>query len=195
MKDVREWAESDLVQIIKSGQKETTTLDYKASASLAFKDKTPLPDGKGTLGDNHRQDIIRDVASMANAEGGLIIYGIKEKKGGYPDHIDDGMDPQTGIGTLALAKMATTSVDYPAFAMVSTALACTGEDFRAPGPGCTCTAFAGSGSPHSEQTITGSNMCPQALCSCSIGRPRALTMWMFARDAELFKDHAGAGLL
>jgi hypothetical protein len=95
MKEVREWDESDLVQIVKSGQKETTTLDYKASASLAFKDKKPLSDGKGTLGDKHRQDIIRDVASMAIAEGGLIIYGIKEKKGGYPDRIDDGMDPQT----------------------------------------------------------------------------------------------------
>ena len=95
MRDVREWDESDLDLIVKSGQKETTTLDYKASVSLAFKDKKPLSDGKGTLGDKHRQDIIRDVASMANAEGGLIIYGIKEKKGGYPDHIDEGMDPRT----------------------------------------------------------------------------------------------------
>src|SRR5262252_2142486 len=67
---------------------------------------------------------------------------------------------------------------YPAFAFASTACACTGEDFRAPGPGCTCTAFAESGSPHSEQIITGSNMCPQFLCWCSIGRPRESTMWI-----------------
>jgi predicted HTH transcriptional regulator len=31
---------------------------------------------------------------MANAEGGLIIYGIEERTGGYPDRIDDGIDPK-----------------------------------------------------------------------------------------------------
>jgi Schlafen, AlbA_2 len=39
--------------------------------------------------------MIRDVASMANAEGGRIIYGITERSGGYPDYIDDGADPKT----------------------------------------------------------------------------------------------------
>src|SRR5260370_40085027 len=95
MKEVREWDEGDLDLIIKADQKETTTIDYKASAALAFKDRTPLSGGKGTLGEKHRQDMIRDVASMANAEGGLIIYGIAERKGGYPGHVDDGADPKT----------------------------------------------------------------------------------------------------
>jgi hypothetical protein len=31
---------------------------------------------------------------MANAEGGLIIYGIAERRGGYPDRVDDGIDPK-----------------------------------------------------------------------------------------------------
>jgi len=48
---------------------------------------------------------------------------------------------------------------------------------RAPGPGCTWTCLAASGSPHSEQTRTGSNILLQFLCSCSIGRPRESTMW------------------
>ena len=53
----------------------------------------------------------------------------------------------------------------PAFALGSSAdMACTGEVWRAPGPGCTWTALAVSGSPHSEQTITGSNIFPQVLC-------------------------------
>jgi hypothetical protein len=95
MKEVHEWDESDLDLIVKADQKETTTIDYKASLALAFKDKTPLKGGKGTLGEKHRQDLIRDVASMANAEGGLIIYGIAERAGGYPDRIDDGADPKT----------------------------------------------------------------------------------------------------
>ncbi|HEX3995471.1 MAG TPA: RNA-binding domain-containing protein, partial [Acetobacteraceae bacterium] len=95
MKDVREWDESDLVLVVQADQKENTTIDYKRSAALAFKDKSPCKDGKGTIGEKHRADLIRDVASMANAEGGLIIYGIVERKGGYPDHLDDGADPKT----------------------------------------------------------------------------------------------------
>jgi hypothetical protein len=87
MKDVRDWDESDLDRIVQADQKETTTLDYKASAALLFKDKRPLSGGTGTLGEKHRQDMVRDVASMANAEGGLIIYyGIAERSGGYPAH-------------------------------------------------------------------------------------------------------------
>jgi hypothetical protein len=92
MKDVREWDETDLDGVIEAGQKENTGIDYKASAALNFKDKTALKNGRGTLGDKHREDLIRDVAAMANAEGGLIIYGIAERKGGYPDHVDDGID-------------------------------------------------------------------------------------------------------
>ncbi|WP_426423252.1 AlbA family DNA-binding domain-containing protein [Bradyrhizobium genosp. A] len=93
MKDVRDWDETDLDLIVKAGQKETTTLDYKDSEALNFRDKKQRSDGKGTLGDKHRQDLIRDVASMANAEGGLIIYGIAERTGGYPKNVDDGAAP------------------------------------------------------------------------------------------------------
>jgi hypothetical protein len=65
------------------------TLDYKASAALLFKDKKPLSGGTGTLGEKHRQDMIRDVASMANAEGGLIIYGVVERSGESHTSISD----------------------------------------------------------------------------------------------------------
>jgi hypothetical protein len=95
MRAVREWDESDLERIVMSDQKETTTLDYKDSAALHFKDQTQLTNGRGKLGEKHRQDLIRDVASMANTEGGQIIYGIKERTGGFPDGIDDGVDPAT----------------------------------------------------------------------------------------------------
>jgi hypothetical protein len=47
------------------------------------------------LGAKHREDLIRDVSAFANAEGGLIIYGIKEKRGGYPKEVDDGTDLNT----------------------------------------------------------------------------------------------------
>ena len=94
MKDVRDGNEVDLDLVVKAGQKENTGVDYKASAALNFRDSKPLTNRKGTLGDKHREDLIRDVAAMANAEGGLIIYGIAERKGGYPDQVDDGIDPK-----------------------------------------------------------------------------------------------------
>jgi hypothetical protein len=95
MKEVRDWVEADLDLVVRTGEKENTGVDYKASAALNFRDGRPLT-GAGrsgqTLGQKHREDLIRDVAAMANAEGGLIIYGIAERTGGYPDRVDEGVD-------------------------------------------------------------------------------------------------------
>lgn len=91
MRDVREWEESDLDVIVQANEKENVSLDYKASQALHFGDRTPMSDGR-PLGEKHREDLIRDVSSIANAEGGRIIYGIKEKAGGYPKKVDDGID-------------------------------------------------------------------------------------------------------
>jgi predicted HTH transcriptional regulator len=77
--------------VVSAGEKENVSLDYKDSRSLDFSDKTPMKD-KRPLGDRHREDIIRDVAAMANAEGGTIIHGVAERTGGFPDKIDDGTD-------------------------------------------------------------------------------------------------------
>jgi predicted HTH transcriptional regulator len=96
MKDIRDWEEADLDLLARAGEKENTSLDYKASAALNFKDQRRRTDGKGTLGTKHREDLIRDVAAFANAEGGLIVYGITERTGrtgtGYPDSVDDGIE-------------------------------------------------------------------------------------------------------
>jgi hypothetical protein len=94
MRDIREWEESDLEAVLAAGEKENVSLDYKASDALRFGDKKPLKDGT-PLGEKHRRDLIRDVAAMANAEGGLIIYGMKERTGGYPKNVDDGIELQT----------------------------------------------------------------------------------------------------
>jgi hypothetical protein len=91
MKNVHDWEEVDLDLVVRAGEKENTGLDYKASAALNLKDSRPAT-GRGTLGNKHREDLIRDVAAMANAEGGLIIYGIAERTGGYPKEVDDGIE-------------------------------------------------------------------------------------------------------
>jgi hypothetical protein len=91
MRNIREWEEAELDAIVTANEKENVSLDYKASEALNFGDRTALKDGK-PLGEKHREDLIRDVAAMANAEGGLIIYGIKERTGGYPKKVDDGIE-------------------------------------------------------------------------------------------------------
>jgi hypothetical protein len=57
----------DLEQLIAEGERESLTLEFKAGAAIAN-------EKKGEIG--------KDVSAMANAAGGQIIYGIKEK-----DHV------------------------------------------------------------------------------------------------------------
>src|SRR4051794_6669859 len=90
MEDIGNWDESNLDQIVTADEKENTTLDYKDSNSLKFKDRTVVS-GYGSLGEKHKKDLAADVASMANAEGGIVIYGVKERTGGFPDRIDVGL--------------------------------------------------------------------------------------------------------
>jgi hypothetical protein len=92
LKPVQEWLEEDLALIVAANEKENVSIDYKSSEALNFDDRTARTKGAATLGEKHRQELIRDVVAMANAEGGLIIYGIKEETGGYPASVDSGYD-------------------------------------------------------------------------------------------------------
>lgn len=91
MRDIKQWEEADLDAVVAAGEKENVSIDYKASDALNFSDRTVMGDGR-QLGLKHRENLIRDVAAMANAEGGIIIYGIKEKSGGYPKEVDNGIE-------------------------------------------------------------------------------------------------------
>ncbi|WP_413943079.1 helix-turn-helix domain-containing protein [Bdellovibrio sp. HCB-162] len=72
---------SDIEKLIKDAIPESTFLDYKQE----------LPSGK----DADKKDFVADLASFANKDGGIIIYGISEKrddnggKTGLPDSIVD----------------------------------------------------------------------------------------------------------
>ncbi len=55
---------------------ENIHLDYKASPALSL---------------NKRDEIAKDVSAFANSDGGLIIYGVKEKDN-FPAGIDEGVD-------------------------------------------------------------------------------------------------------
>jgi predicted HTH transcriptional regulator len=78
MKDAKNWDEAYLLELIKVGEQESLTLDYKASAALAKNDKT-------------RQDLSKDVSAFANSAGGFLVYGMLENKH-VPTSIDVGVD-------------------------------------------------------------------------------------------------------
>lgn len=60
-----EWDQAKVEQLIKDGTQESLTLDYKAREALSKDSKK-------------RDEITKDVAAMANSDGGVLIYGVKE---------------------------------------------------------------------------------------------------------------------
>ena len=64
----------DIEKMVKDEVPESLHLDYKASQALIKKKK---------------DEICKDVSSFANADGGILIYGVKEK-GNIPYEIDQG---------------------------------------------------------------------------------------------------------
>jgi hypothetical protein len=59
------WGEAEIQRYIDDEVEESHTLDYKAAEALG------RSDGK-------KHEITKDVSAMANADGGIIIYGLKE---------------------------------------------------------------------------------------------------------------------
>jgi len=77
-RDVSEWTEADLNELIQDDVQEAWNLDYKASGALARTDAS-------------RNELSKDVAAFANSAGGRIIYGIIERDQ-HPQTIDDGVN-------------------------------------------------------------------------------------------------------
>ncbi len=73
------WKKNDLEELVANQIPESLTLDYKSSDALI---KT----------DSKRRELAKDVSAMANSAGGVLIYGVKEGKSGFPDCIDEGTD-------------------------------------------------------------------------------------------------------
>jgi len=73
---VKDWNETELLRLITDEVEESTTLDYKAADALAK---------------NKKGEITKDVSALANTDGGLIIYGLKE----HPQkrHVVEKLDP------------------------------------------------------------------------------------------------------
>ena len=80
MKPPWEWAEEDLLDLIRQPVEESLTLDYKRCAAL---EKTS----------EKRTELTKDVSAFANSAGGTLVYGIIES-GQTPTALDAGYDPK-----------------------------------------------------------------------------------------------------
>lgn len=69
----------ELKQLITDGIEESQQLEYKAAAALTNR----------TL----HKDIAKDVSAMANASGGVIIYGVKEHNSTDKKHLPEAITP------------------------------------------------------------------------------------------------------
>ena len=76
---VSEWDLSDLQQLVDAKAEEGAGLEFKGSDAL-----------QNTQ--HNKGELAKDVSAMANAAGGVIVYGIAEAAGGIADHIDGGTD-------------------------------------------------------------------------------------------------------
>jgi hypothetical protein len=75
------WTENAIQDLIKNQIEENLNLDYKAAESLS------------KSSESKKKEIAKDVSAMANSDGGIIIYGIKEFTDSDKKHLPEKIDP------------------------------------------------------------------------------------------------------
>lgn len=81
MKPVKDWIEADLHELVAIGAREGLRLDFKRSVALL-------------AGEPFKNAISKDVAAFANADGGILVYGVVERDF-IAAEVDDGIAPGT----------------------------------------------------------------------------------------------------
>jgi predicted HTH transcriptional regulator len=74
------WSQKTVEQYITNQIQENLNLDYKASRAFSKSD--------GAI-----REISKDVSAMANSQGGVIIYGVKEFDEKEKRHLPEKIDP------------------------------------------------------------------------------------------------------
>ncbi len=81
MGEARTWKLEDLNTLVSAQTPESLSLEFKASAALEKSDKK-------------RAELSKDISGMANAAGGVMLFGIVEHQHTHhADRLDDGSDP------------------------------------------------------------------------------------------------------
>lgn len=78
---MEKWTYNQLDHLVFDGIEESSTLEYKRAAALVKNN------------DKKKEDIVKQVAAMANAAGGTIIYGIAEFDDKEKRHLPEKLDP------------------------------------------------------------------------------------------------------
>lgn len=86
----------DIQLLIDRQVEESTTLEYKRCFA---KEKDRL-----------REDIAKDISAMANANGGTIIYGLKEKPLSGGNSIPEGLNPISGISKDQITQIISSTI-------------------------------------------------------------------------------------
>ena len=74
------WDEQKIRRLIDEGVEESLGLEYKSAGAFGRQN-------------NKKNEITKDVSSMANSSGGIIIYGVKEFDGPEKRHLPEKIDP------------------------------------------------------------------------------------------------------
>lgn len=90
---IESWTAANLQALI--GQAESSNLEFKASAALVNTQAA-------------KRELAKDVSAMANAAGGVIVYGIVETDGAA-ERLDDGVDP--GVSQEWIDQVLTSNIE------------------------------------------------------------------------------------
>ena len=77
---VNSWDEQKIRRLIDEGVEESLGLEYKSAGAFGRQN-------------NKKKEITKDVSSMANSSGGIIIYGVKEFDDPEKRHLPEKIDP------------------------------------------------------------------------------------------------------
>lgn len=111
-KSVEEINENDLNALIEEGVTEAKTLEFKRD----------LPGG----GEKQKKEFLYDISSLANTDGGFLLYGIAETDGRATDICGvDADDPVSS--TTALEQAARHGIQPPIFGLCSAVVELSGE--------------------------------------------------------------------
>jgi len=97
MRNVHDWDITDLETLCRIKAEENSGLEFKQSAALKATDAC-------------KKELCKDVSALANAAGGVVVYGIAETPSGQADYIDDGSDPSE-IGVDWIDQVLTSGIE------------------------------------------------------------------------------------
>jgi hypothetical protein len=84
IKPAATWDILDLQSLIDTGAEEGASLEFKASAAL---NNNP----------RNKAEMVKDVSALANAAGGIIVYGVEEDARGVAKAVDEGAPAGTTV--------------------------------------------------------------------------------------------------